>query len=61
MELRIAFSIPDAARLAGLGKSLLYEQIKQGKLRTFKVGNRRLVSRDALEQYIREREQETAE
>ena len=61
MERQIAFSVPDAARLAGLGKSLLYEQIKQGKLRTFKVGNRRLVSRDALEEYIRQREQETAE
>ena len=59
MEPQFAFSVPDAAKLAGLGKSLLYEEIREGRLKTFRVGSRRLVSRDALEQYIREREQET--
>jgi excisionase family DNA binding protein len=40
---RAALSIIEAARSAGLGRSTVCNAIADGKLRTLKVGNRRLV------------------
>ena len=39
----------------------LVREIKAGRLRTFKVGARRLISIDALRDWIRDREAETQE
>jgi excisionase family DNA binding protein len=41
-------SIPEAADLAGLGRSALYDLIGRGELRTLKVGRRRLVPASAI-------------
>lgn len=41
-------SIPDAAQRLGIGRSLLYQEIAAGNLRTVKVGRRRLVPAAAL-------------
>ena len=40
----VAFSIETLAARTGLSRSYLYEQIKAGRLRTFKVGKRRLTT-----------------
>lgn len=40
---RAALSIAEAAKSAGLGRSTIYEAISDGKLRSLKVGGRRLV------------------
>jgi hypothetical protein len=37
-----------------------YKEIAAGRLKTFKVGRRRYVSREAAEQWRREREREAA-
>jgi excisionase family DNA binding protein len=36
----------------GIGRSALYELIAAGKLKTVKVGRRRLVPREAIEEFI---------
>ena len=48
-------SIDEAAATLGLGRSLLYDQIQAGRLRTLKVGRRRLVSSGAIAAYVDER------
>lgn len=39
----IAYTIPDACRVCGLGRSKIYEFIKEGRLRTRKAGRRTLI------------------
>lgn len=46
MPERLAWSIPEAARRAGFGRTKLYELIAAGTVPTVTVGSRRLV-RDA--------------
>ena len=48
----IAFRINDAARLAGLGRTSIYELIKTGRLKTAKIAGRRLVPISALRHLI---------
>jgi excisionase family DNA binding protein len=46
-------SIPDAADALGIGRSMLYGEISSGRIRTLKVGRRRLVPSGAVRDYIR--------
>jgi excisionase family DNA binding protein len=46
------FSIDEAAAALGLGRSLLYLEIAAGRLRTVKVGRRRLCPAAAIAEYI---------
>lgn len=48
----IALSIPAAAKASDLSRSLLYEAIKDGSLKTLKVGERRLVMVTDLEEWL---------
>ncbi len=45
-------SIPEAAALAGLGRSALYALIGRGELRSLKVGRRRLVPASAIRELV---------
>lgn len=58
MNKKHAWSIPGSAETIGVTISTLYKEIGSGKLRTFKIGRRRLVSDEALKQYIADREAE---
>lgn len=40
----LAVSIEEAARLAGVGRGYLYQQISQGRLRARKAGRRTLIA-----------------
>ena len=40
--------VSEAARRAGIGRTLMYRQIARGTVRSVKVGRRRLVPADAL-------------
>ena len=51
-------TIEDAARALQIGRTQLYVEIKEGRLRTLKVGKRRCVSPDALAEWIKAREDE---
>lgn len=44
----LAYRIPDAVRVSGLGRTKLYELIKTGELKTVRVGGRRLVPANEL-------------
>ena len=39
----LAYRIPDACHVLGLGKTSIYELMKQGKLRAIKVAGRTLI------------------
>ena len=48
----LALRINDAARVAGIGRTSLYELINEGKLKTIKVAGRRLIPMSALRELI---------
>ena len=45
---RLAYSIDETARAAGVSRDVLYALIRRGQLRTVKIGERRLVPRQEL-------------
>jgi excisionase family DNA binding protein len=52
-EKKIAYSIPEAARLTGLSIPYLYALSAKGKLPVSKVGSRCLIMADELEKFLR--------
>ena len=48
---RLAYSVDEAARLTGLSRDLLYDQMRRGNLAYVKVGRRRLITRQHLRQF----------
>lgn len=49
---RLAYSVDEAARLTGLSRDLLYDQRRRGNLAYLKVGRRRVITRQHLEQFL---------
>jgi excisionase family DNA binding protein len=49
---RLAYSVDEAARLTGLSRDLLYDLMRRGNLRYVKIGRRRLITRQHLEQFL---------
>jgi excisionase family DNA binding protein len=49
---RLAYSVDEAARLTGLSRDLLYGEMRRGNLSYLKVGRRRLITRQHLEQFL---------
>ena len=49
---RLAYSVEEAARITGLSRDLLYDQMRAGKLRYLKVGRRRIITRQNLESFL---------
>jgi excisionase family DNA binding protein len=49
---RLAYSVNEAARLTGLSRDLLYDQMRRGNLAYLKVGRRRLITLHHLEQFL---------
>ena len=49
---RLAYSIDEAARLTGLSRDLLYDQMRRGNLTYVKVGRRRLITCRHLQQFL---------
>ena len=57
----LAYSVRDAARALGIGRTRAYEEIRAGRLPIVKVGKRTLVRRVDAERWLNERARETAE
>ncbi len=55
-----AYGVDGFAKAHDVGRTLVYEEIRKGRLRTFLVGKRRLISVEAAAEWRREREEETA-
>ena len=49
---RLAYSVDEAAQITGLSRDLLYDQMRRGNLNYLKVGRRRLITRQHLEQFL---------
>jgi excisionase family DNA binding protein len=49
---RLAYSVAEAARLTGLSRDLLYDEMRRGNLAYIKVGRRRLITRQQLQQFL---------
>jgi excisionase family DNA binding protein len=50
---RLAVTITDAARMSAIGRTKLYEFIKEGRLPVIKVGAKTLVRVDALDALLK--------
>jgi excisionase family DNA binding protein len=49
---RLAYSVDEAAQLTGLSRDLLYDEMRRGNLDYLKIGRRRLITRQHLEQFL---------
>ena len=49
---RLAYSVDEAARLTGLSRDLLYDEMRRGNLPYVKVGRRRVITRQHLQQFL---------
>ena len=49
---RLAYSVDETARLTGLSRDLLYDEMRRGNLPYRKVGRRRLITRHHLQQFL---------
>ena len=46
------YRVPEAMRLLSLSRSVIYNQIRTGRLRSVKEGNARLIPADAITDYV---------
>lgn len=60
-ERKALYRIPEAMRLLSLSRSVIYEQIRAGRLHTVKQGRTRLVPAAAIAAYVALLERETQE
>lgn len=49
---KLTLTVPEAARMLGIGRGLAYQMAKEGKLPTIRFGRRLLVPRRSLEQLL---------
>ena len=52
----LAFSPNEAARLCSIGRTTLYAALSSGDLKSVKIGTRRLITLDALREWLRRNE-----
>lgn len=60
MPERLLYPLTEAAVQLGIGRTLLYEEIAEGRIETVTIGRKRLVPRQALVAYV-ERLRDAAE
>ncbi|MBV6857934.1 helix-turn-helix domain-containing protein [Xanthomonas campestris pv. zingibericola] len=60
LEDRLSYTLDQASEVTGLGRTAFYRQIAANQIRTFKVGRRRMVSAQALRDFIEKKEREAA-
>ncbi|WP_299809723.1 helix-turn-helix domain-containing protein [uncultured Roseibium sp.] len=49
---KLAFQIVEAAKIVGVSRSKLYDEIQQGRLKTRKVGQRTLILKRDLQAWL---------
>jgi excisionase family DNA binding protein len=50
---QIGYSIREAQKITGLGRTTLWKAIEEGRLKCFKVGRRRIFSLSHLEEFLK--------
>lgn len=48
----LAIGPDDAARLLGVGRTTLFQLLRDGEIRSFQIGGRRLIRRADLEAFV---------
>jgi excisionase family DNA binding protein len=61
LETQVLYSVPDITAKTRVGRTLVYREIASGRLRSVKVGARRLVSAAALDEWVQLLEAEAAQ
>ncbi|MFC1796072.1 helix-turn-helix domain-containing protein [Pseudomonadota bacterium] len=51
MKDRVSYSPAECAQLLGICKNHIYKSFENGELRSFKLGQRRLINREALDDF----------
>ena len=51
----VANTVLEASKRLGIGRTVLFSLISAGEIRTFKVGNRRLIPESELQRFVAER------
>jgi excisionase family DNA binding protein len=51
---KLAVSVSDACRLIGIGRTKVYELIKEGRLQTVKLGRRTVIKVDSIRSLLAE-------
>lgn len=49
---RRAFTIPEACKICGIGRSSLYSEMKSGRLKASKVGRRTIIRSSDLDAWL---------
>jgi excisionase family DNA binding protein len=49
---RLAYSVDEVARLTGLSRDLLYDEMRRGNLSYKKIGRRRVITQEHLHQFL---------
>ena len=49
---KLAYSVDEAAERLGIGRTLAYDLIREGRLPSLKLGHRRLIARADLEAFV---------
>jgi len=57
---KFALSVEEALEVSGIKRDLFYDEINSGHLKTLKIGRRRLVRAEALEQWLKDHEKKTS-
>jgi excisionase family DNA binding protein len=52
LQIPLTVRVPEACRITGIGRSKLYELIRDGKIRTIKVGAMTLVPVSSLAEFL---------
>jgi excisionase family DNA binding protein len=50
----LTYRVAQFCKLIGLGKTAFYERVRDGRIRTIRIGGRRLVPADEAQRLIRE-------
>lgn len=49
---RLTWSVPETAKVLGIGRNLCYDRIKVGEIPAIRIGRRILIPRSALEKLL---------
>jgi excisionase family DNA binding protein len=49
---RLAYTVEEAAEVLGIGRDLIYDEIRTGRLRSKKAGARRVIARHHLLEWL---------
>jgi excisionase family DNA binding protein len=49
---KIGYSVEEAVRAPGIGRTVMYEKIRNGEIASVKVGRHRIIPADALRAYF---------